>query len=851
MTRSIKINIAGLLTISAYCLICLTQPIQAAPQQLKDNLTAPNQIIKEPVNPELGPIQPNTTSSTLNPDAIAVRVFDNSQNLSPHDWYRQNIKANRSLQSLIVDGYDAIRDDRTVYVAAANVEPCGQFNAGKDCLKSIMVIISFNQNISSKTIDIFGQILNNWRFNQNINHYGGTCSAGPGHTSGINCLSGKDCPTGQYCNNLKSKLVRDTKRIINLTAIKTKLEQYRQTYQYYPNLEAGTYLTNRTLSVWPSWQKALAIKLNWALPIDPINLLGECPTGYNATTCWNEQQRAFATTWPDLPAGSRTYQYEFINSTNYRVCANFETSYQNLTSLACTGGSENNGPVINCPDARGTTGQAFVSYANISDLEGDAIHNNISLQAVTPMSGWQPLSTELVNNRQQIKISSPLTGLSGRYQIKLTAQDSLNNTSTQTCTIIISDVCMTTSTINYLAGTNGTITGSTTQTICRGSNGLLVTATPNTGYTFVKWSNNSTANPRYETNVLNNISLAAQFAPNVYTINFNPQGGTVTPTTKMVTYNSAVGELPIPTKPGNTFSNWNTQTTGAGSNYTSNTIYNQLGSTNLYAIWTTSNYSLNYSAGPGGSISGNSSQTVVHGGNGTKVTAIPAANYIFHKWSDDLTTPTRTDINITANKSVVADFIYNDTFTCGINTITDIDNNIYNTVLIGSQCWMKENLKTTKFKNGNEIPKLTTSTIPPNTYSYYACYNNDDNNCNTYGALYSHYVGNICPDDWHIPTDSELTILKNYLNTTPGTKLKATATNVPSWNGNNQSGFQAIPAGHLSSIGFSNKGGSTGFWSSNNTPNGFAYGYTLDSSPNFDSGTYHRWQAISIRCVKD
>jgi uncharacterized protein (TIGR02145 family)/uncharacterized repeat protein (TIGR02543 family) len=708
-------------------------------------------------------------------------------------------------------------------VAAANVEPCGSLNTGNDCLKSIMVIISFNQNISSKTIDIFGQILNNWRFNQNINHYGGTCSAGPGHTSGINCLSGKDCPTGQYCNNLKSKLVRDTKRIINLTAIKTKLEQYRQTYQYYPNLEAGTYLTNRTLSVWPSWQKALAIKLNWALPIDPINLLGECPTGYNATTCWNEQQRAFATTWPDLPAGSRTYQYEFINSTNYRVCANFETSYQNLTSLACTGGSENNGPVINCPDARGTTGQAFVSYANISDLEGDAIHNNISLQAVTPMSGWQPLSTELVNNRQQIKISSPLTGLSGRYQIKLTAQDSLNNTSTQTCTIIISDVCMTTSTINYLAGTNGTITGSTNQVVCRGDSGSTVTAVPDTGYTFVKWSNNSTANPRYETNVLNNISLTAQFAPNVYTINFNPQGGTVTPTTKMVTYNSAVGELPIPTKPGNTFSNWNTQTTGAGSNYTSNTIYNQLGSANLYAIWTTSNYSLNYSAGPGGSISGNSSQTVVHGGDGTTVTAIPAANYIFHKWSDDLTTPTRTDINITANKSVTANFIYNP-FVCGQDIVTDFDNNIYNTVLIGNQCWMKENLKTTTYRNGTPINNTTNNTDWNNYLTgSYLWYNNDIANKEIYGALYNiravTSTHGLCPAGWHVPSKQEFETMINSIGGY-NNELKATGTQYwipPNNAANNQSGFSARGSG-IKQCGydtyFTSQKNSTYFWSS-------------------------------------
>ena len=56
--------------------------------------------------------------------------------------------------------------------------------------------------------------------------------------------------------------------------MKTKLEQYRQTYQRYPSLESGTYLVNKTLSVWPSWQKTLAVKMKTALPVDPINRLG-------------------------------------------------------------------------------------------------------------------------------------------------------------------------------------------------------------------------------------------------------------------------------------------------------------------------------------------------------------------------------------------------------------------------------------------------------------------------------------------------------------------------------------------------------------------------------------------------
>jgi len=402
---------------------------------------------------------------SLNPDAIAVRIFDNNNYLSPYDWYKINVGAKRSLQSLIVDGYDAVRDDRTVYVAASNIVPCA--SGGKECLQPIIAIISFNQNVSNETLDIFGQILNNWHFNQNINSYEGTCWSKPDTPSGINCLTNKDCPSGQYCNSLKSKIIRDTRRLIDLTFIKDKLEQYRTNYQHYPNLEAGSYLINKTLSVWPSWQKTLAVKLNTALPIDPINYLGSCP-GYNPNTCWNEQQRSFATSWPYLPTGSRSYQYEYINSTNYRLCANFESNYQNLNTLNlnCAGTSSNSGPIINCPTLRGAAYQAFTGYAAISDSEGDTIRPNISF---TPLENWQNLSMQLVDNRRHIKISATSAGPTGRYTTTITAQDSLNNIGTGTCTIIIG---------GGLCGNNAINTGED----CDGEQGIAHSAIESSPY---------------------------------------------------------------------------------------------------------------------------------------------------------------------------------------------------------------------------------------------------------------------------------------------------------------------------------------------------------------------------------
>jgi hypothetical protein len=434
MNSPFRLSLAGLITLA---LAGLALPALAA--QLTSTSSDPavrglingGTINKVPTTVTTSITSSISVAPSVSPDAIAIRIFDNADNLSPRAWYTKNIGARRSLQSLLVDGYDAVRDDRTVYVAAANIAPCQGRSAGPSCLKPIIVIVSFNQNISNETVDIFGQILANWRFNQNINGQPGVCSNGGGNLS---CLSDQDCQSGQICDSLKARVVRDTRRLIDLSAMKTKLEQYRQSYQRYPSLESGTYLANKTLSVWPSWQKTLAVKMGAALPIDPINRLGVSPAGHNQTTGWNEQQRSFATVWPALPEGSRVYQYELVNNTRYTLCANFETNYQNITNYGCAGNHENQGPVINCPVMRGAAGQAFSVYAEIFDNEGDAINSTINYNQ---LGGWSHLNVQLVNSGRQLKISATTTGPDGRYDLTLNTSDNLGATSTKTCSIII------------------------------------------------------------------------------------------------------------------------------------------------------------------------------------------------------------------------------------------------------------------------------------------------------------------------------------------------------------------------------------------------------------------------------
>ena len=107
-------------------------------------------------------------------------------------------------------------------------------------------------------------------------------------------------------------------------------------------------------------------------------------------------------------------------------------------------------------------------------------------------------------------------------------------------------------------------------------------------------------------------------------------------------------------------------------------------------------------------------------------------------------------------------------------TVTDIDGNVYHTVKIGTQTWMVENLKTTKYKDGSVIPLVTDNSAWYNSLTpAYCWYNNDaTSHKDTYGALYNWYAvstGKLAPDGWHVPTNSEWTILENYVSANLGT----------------------------------------------------------------------------------
>lgn len=156
------------------------------------------------------------------------------------------------------------------------------------------------------------------------------------------------------------------------------------------------------------------------------------------------------------------------------------------------------------------------------------------------------------------------------------------------------------------------------------------------------------------------------------------------------------------------------------------------------------------------------------------------------------------------------------------NTVTDVDGNVYHTVTIGTQIWMVENLRTTRYRNGDLIPCVTDGKAWFNLKTPgYCWYNNDAQTYNMYGALYNWYAVDdnrkIAPAGWHIPTNAEWTILTTYLGgeIVAGGKLKETGTThwqSPNTGATNETGFTALPGGYRYYGGIFIGMGGYGYW---------------------------------------
>jgi uncharacterized repeat protein (TIGR02543 family) len=160
-------------------------------------------------------------------------------------------------------------------------------------------------------------------------------------------------------------------------------------------------------------------------------------------------------------------------------------------------------------------------------------------------------------------------------------------------------------TLTYSAGVGGTIDGASPQVVNHGSNGTQVTAVPDNGYSFVKWSDNVMTAARTDTGVTANITVEAEFSANTYTVTFDANGGDApSQSSKEVTYNAAYGALATTQRTGYTLVGWFTDP-DYGHGVTSETIVSVAGNHVLYARWTPNTYLVTFDKqeGSGGSDS--------------------------------------------------------------------------------------------------------------------------------------------------------------------------------------------------------------------------------------------------------
>jgi uncharacterized protein (TIGR02145 family) len=202
------------------------------------------------------------------------------------------------------------------------------------------------------------------------------------------------------------------------------------------------------------------------------------------------------------------------------------------------------------------------------------------------------------------------------------------------------------------------------------------------------------------------------------------------------------------------------------------------------------------------------------------------------------------------------------------STIKDADGNIYHTVTIGTQVWMVENLKTTKYNDGTAIPLVTNSTAWGTlTTPGYCWYNNDSATYKTtYGALYNWYAvltGKLCPSGWHVPIESDWNTLATYLGgvNVAGGKMKSTGTmgggtglwQAPNAGATNESGFTALPGGERNYGAFDYIEVCGNWWSSTTDIAGTTYYRVLTYDYNdleFYADNINVF-GFSVRCIKD
>jgi uncharacterized protein (TIGR02145 family)/uncharacterized repeat protein (TIGR02543 family) len=373
----------------------------------------------------------------------------------------------------------------------------------------------------------------------------------------------------------------------------------------------------------------------------------------------------------------------------------------------------------------------------------------------------------------------------------------------------------------------GTVSSTSSTTNTDGKLASLPTPTRN-GYTFDGWYTAETGGTKVELSraYTANATIYARWTLITYTITFDANGGTVSPTSAKTGDDGKLASLPTPTRTGYTFDGWYANTAGgtevlASRTYTANAT--------IYARWTLITYTVTFDVN-GGSGTVPSAQTVNAGSSITLPSqgSLTRTGYTFGGWNAN-SGGTGTNYDAGSSYTVNGNVMLYAKWSCSAD---------FRKVVIGGKTWMAENLNCNV---GNS-----------------ECYNNSADSCAKYGRLYDWPDAmKACPAGWHLPSDAEWTVLTDAVggSSTAGTKLKSTSGWYNNGNGTDDYGFAALPGGYDDSNGYFRGAGDSGLWWSSTEYNGYAHWFRrmLD---NTEDVTKLRFTAdggslLSVRCVED
>jgi uncharacterized protein (TIGR02145 family)/uncharacterized repeat protein (TIGR02543 family) len=402
---------------------------------------------------------------------------------------------------------------------------------------------------------------------------------------------------------------------------------------------------------------------------------------------------------------------------------------------------------------------------------------------------------------------------------------------------------------------------------------LMANSFTNKGHTFKGWNTkpdgSGTAYEDQETiKVSGHMVLYAQWKEAIgeFTVTFNANGGEGE--MEQQQFEPGVIQALSPNAfyhDDYTFTGWCTAANGGGRKFSNQQMITITTDMTLYAQWSRISQTFFVTFFANGGTGTMEPQEFIEGvTQNLDSNTFERNNYIFLGWNTDEKGEGKLYVNkqkifIHSNMRLYAQWAQEPEPCPGTPTVKDVDGNTYNTVKVGSQCWMRENLKTTKYQTEEVIPVIF-DYLEWNALSAGALcfYNNDTTNFEKYGALYNGFAANtgiLCPAGWKIPSNSDWETLALCLGgvSNAGYYMKTSYDWNSNGNGINSSDFSALPAGRrfYNTSNYSEQGTTTGFWSEENNSNTnkavslYSFSYKIEFS-NINIRNGH-----SVRCIKN